>query len=97
MERNEVYQRIDTERDYQDLRWDSEKNDGAYDNEKDVAEWINYIEYHIHAAKNQIYNSDKEEALAHIRKIAALSVRTMEVHGCPKRVIPKELIKEKLK
>lgn len=31
---------------------------------------------------------NREEVMNDIRKIAALSVRAMEIHGCPKRVIP---------
>ena len=98
MKRNEVYKKVDVERDYQDLKWGTKRfADGAPDEEKDIAEWVNYIEYHVSAAKNEIYNLNSEEALGHVRKITALAVRTLEIHGCPDRTIPKELIKENLK
>ena len=93
MERTEVYKRLDTERDYQDLRWSTRRTaNGTPDEEKPPAEWINYIEYHVSAAKNEVYNLNTEEALAHVRKVAALAVRCLELHGCPERIIPKELL-----
>jgi len=93
MERTEVYKRIDTERDYQDLRWTPRRDaNGTPDKEKPPAEWINYIEYHIVEAKKEVYNLDTEEALGHIRKVAALAVRCLELHGCPERVIPVDLL-----
>jgi hypothetical protein len=95
MERTEVYERLNTERDYQDLRWTPrrEKN-GTPDEEKPVAEWINYMEYHLAKAKEKVYFLEEEEALAEVRKVAALGVRCMELHGCPERVIPEELLNE---
>lgn len=93
MERTDVYKHLDTERDYQDLRWSPrrEKNDTP-DAEKPPAEWINYMEYHLDAAKVEVYKLEDEEALAHVRKVAALAVRCLELHGCPEREIPQELL-----
>lgn len=92
MERKEVYKCLDIERDYQDLRWGSrrEKNNTP-DAEKPPAEWINYIEHHLSKAKEQVYLLEDENALAEIRKVAALAVRCLELHGCPERIIPKDL------
>jgi len=86
MERQDVYKNIDAERKYQDWRWNTNlrKNDIS-DNEKPVAEWINYIEYHLNKAKKENYQLNKNNTLAEIRKIAALAVRCMEIHGCPER------------
>ena len=96
MERTDVYKCIDTERQYQDLRWSPrrEKN-GTPDESKPPAEWINYIEFHVAKAKEEVYLLNEEEALAHIRKVAALAVRWLEIHGCPERIIPKELLGDK--
>jgi len=95
MERTEVYKCLDTERDYQDLRWSTRRTlDGTPDEEKPPAEWINYMEHHISAAKKGVYELDTEEALAQVRKVAALAVRCLELHGCPERVIPEELLNE---
>lgn len=87
MERHDVYKNIDNERDYQDWRWNANllRQDDVPDNEKPVAEWINYIEYHLNKAKNENYQLEKENTLAEIRKIAALAVRCLEIHGCPQR------------
>lgn len=85
MKRNEVYERLDGERDYQDSRkFDS--NSRVRDVDKSIAEWILYIEHHLNKAKEQVYYLNEEEALAEIRKVTALGVRTMEIHGCPERI-----------
>jgi hypothetical protein len=83
MKRADIYQRIDEERNYQDLNWNN--RDGIKDSEKSVSEWLIYIEHHLDSAKNANYRLNKEESLAELRKIAALAVCAMEVHGCPKR------------
>jgi hypothetical protein len=86
MERDNVYKRIDGERDYQDKTWVARRTlDGTPDEEKPVAEWINYIEYHLSKAKEKVYHLDTQAALAEIRKVAALAVRAMEIHGAPER------------
>jgi hypothetical protein len=88
MERREIYNRLDGERDYQDANWGSRRQmDGTPDEEKPVAEWVNYIEYHVSRAKERIYHLDTEGATAELRKVAALAVRAMEIHGCPERVV----------
>lgn len=86
MERTDIYKCIDGERDYQDANWGSRRQaDGTPDEEKPVAEWINYIEYHISKAKDKVYHLDTAGATAELRKVAALAVRAMEIHGCPER------------
>jgi len=88
MERQKIYKYIDGERDYQDIRWNTNlKEDDIPDTEKPIAEWLNYIEYHLDKAKDSNYHLDKEGSLAEIRKITALAVRCMEIHGCPERII----------
>jgi hypothetical protein len=84
MKRKEVYKIIDVERDYQD---DMMIHRLIADEEKSVAEWINYIEYHLNKAKESVYHLDTQAALAGIRKVTALGVRTMEIHGAPERII----------
>lgn len=88
MERTEIYKRINGERDYQDANWGTRRQmDGTPDEEKPVAEWVNYIEYHISKAKEKIYHLDTVGATAELRKVAALAVRAMEIHGCPERIV----------
>jgi len=94
MKRTEVYKKIDKERDYQDLRWDKGmKNNRVEDSEKPLSEWINYIEFHLSKAKEAIYHLKDGDAKAELRKVTALGVRALEIHGCPDRIIPKELKK----
>ena len=86
LERTDVYKRLDGERDYQDKKWGTRRTaDGTPDEKKPVAEWINYMEFHIAKAKEKVYYLDTQAALAEIRKVTALGVRAMEIHGCPPR------------
>ena len=81
MERTEVYKIIDGERDYQETRWDN-----SYpDEQKPPAEWLNYIKYHLERAEITNYELSKSDTMEEIRKIAALAVRAMEIHGCAPR------------
>jgi hypothetical protein len=91
MERKEVYKLIDGERDYQDKTWVASRTaNGTSDEETSVAEWITYIEHHLHKAKAGVYYIDTNAALAELRKIAALAVRAMEIHGAPERIMQSE-------
>jgi hypothetical protein len=95
MERKEVYLNIDIERKYQDLKWNDYKSlNGISDEEKPPAEWINYIEFHLNKAKSSIYYLDNNQALDELRKVAALAVRCLEIHGCPERIISTDLIEK---
>jgi len=92
MTKKDVYSRVDGELDYQELKWVVRRDaNGTPDESKPPAEWINYMEYHIAKAKEQVYLLEDEEALAEIRKVVALGVRALMIHGCPERVIPEEL------
>ena len=96
MERQEVYRCLDTERQYQDLRWTPRREaNETPDESKPPAEWINYIEFHLNKAKEQVYFLNEEETLAELRKVAALAVRCLELHGCPERNIPNDLLVKK--
>lgn len=89
MEKEVVYQRIDIELDYQEIRWNVKPIGHVPDEEKSVAEWLIYMEHHLNLAKQGIYNLSEHDALAEIRKVTALGVRTMMIHGCPSRKLPK--------
>lgn len=90
MKRNNVYKLIDSERDYQDSRWDnnsetrSGKND-ILDRDKSIAEWLNYIEFHLTEAKHSVYALESKQAKESVRKIAALAVACLENNECPSR------------
>ena len=86
IEKDEVYKQINTELIYQDLRWKNDlRPDGVPDEKKPVAEWLNYIEYHLVNAKNYNYHLDKNNSLHELRKVAALAIRALMIHGCPLR------------
>jgi hypothetical protein len=87
--RQEVYAAIDSERNYQDLKWED-----FDDSNNHPSDWILYIDEHISRAKKAIYNSHNMATFANeIRKIAALSVACMENHGVLYRNNPNELHK----
>ncbi|MFA5207325.1 MAG: hypothetical protein WC428_01595 [Candidatus Paceibacterota bacterium] len=91
MEREHVYKRIDGERNYQDIVGKSGQRGDIPDEEKPVAEWLNYIEYHLSKAKDCNYHLRKDNALEELRKVTALAVRAMEIHGCPERRMPNRI------
>ena len=83
MLREEVYNRINEERTYQDNKW------GALDKHPhEVAAWIVFMEHHLNKAKQLIstQNTD-EDALHELRKVTTLGVACLEQHGCPDRQI----------
>ena len=94
MEKKEVYNRVDGELDYQQLRWVVRRDaNGTPDETKPPAEWLIYMDEHMRQAKEAIYHLEDEEVMAQIRKVVALGVRALMIHGCPEREIPEELKK----
>lgn len=81
MNRKDVYAIIDGEREFQD----SKPARPVSDADTSVAEWLTYIEYHLNAAKGNVYHLDRVAALSSIRKIAALCVACMENNNTPPR------------
>jgi hypothetical protein len=98
--RENVYQAIDTEREYQDLRWAGtassnrrSSNHGATDRTLD--EFALYIlGYANDLAKISSHTDNPTEKLDFVRKVAGLCVACMEAHGAPNREIPNELLNE---
>jgi hypothetical protein len=92
MTREEVYKLIDGERTYQDAKWDVARAKAGKPLRKDygvVEAWIVWMEEWLgYARKAASTNIDKTEALANIRKVAALGVACMEVHETPPRIMP---------
>lgn len=87
--RDAVYAAIDSERAYQDTRWNPETTStgGLHT----IAEWVLYMEDYIAEARTQLSrNADPAAALMGlntIRKVAALAVACMEQHGAPRRAV----------
>ena len=87
VDRKEVYDAIDGERNYQTARWNSETttSDGVHSME----EWYTYIEDYTREAQHILSRKPKQiadaESLHIMRKIAAMAVCAMEQHGAPRR------------
>ncbi len=89
MTREDVYHALDSERNYQDIRWagsaGSQKSGmGALDRTLD--EFALYIRgYAEKLATIASHTDDPNEKLDHVRKVGALCVSCMEAHGAPHR------------
>jgi len=78
MERKQVYEVIDSERDYQDSKWSGHTHDaGSY--------ILMIEEYAARARAAWVDNNGDQPSLDVVRKIAGIAVRCMEEHGAPKR------------
>jgi hypothetical protein len=79
--RSQVYAALDSERDYQDSRWNGGKHT--------IEEWIIYIEDYLAEAKHILAREATQTAVpksVHImRKVTAMGVACMEQHGAPRR------------
>lgn len=81
MERPEVYKLIDEERDYQTEKW------GNHDEGHGVPAWLCFLQHYVNCAIAEATTlGDATAALSQVRKIAALAVSCIEVHGAPSRV-----------
>lgn len=89
MERTKVYDIIDGEREYQDLMTrNSDRPDMIEDFH--LGDALSAIQFNLDVARKEWYTGavPHQDAMAYIRKIAAISVKMMEVHGAPERYIP---------
>ena len=82
-----VYDALDSERDYQDSRWNA--NTTTSEGLHSVSEFVLYMEHYMHEARRllstQASPKAEEDGLEFIRKITALGVVCMEQHGAPQR------------
>jgi hypothetical protein len=76
--RIDSYLAIDSERDFQDEKFAGQLN-------LSISENLHVMEKLLSDAKTKWYYGDSEDALNHVRKVAAVATRTMEVHGSPLR------------
>jgi hypothetical protein len=88
MNREDVYEVIDSERDYQDGKWNCQTTTSC--GKHSLEEWFMYIEDYLNEAKHTLSRLASPEAekiaIHNVRKIAAMCVHAMEQHGCPSRV-----------
>lgn len=87
MERQKVYELIDSERDYQESKWgNSLSSNRPGHGERTIDEFILYIKgYSDKLCSIGATESDPEIKLEFIRKVAGLCVNCMEQHGGKKR------------
>jgi len=86
--RSEVYKALDSERDYQDKRWENYRGlDGVHENATDrtLDEFILYMEEYLQMARSHSVHGQEAEGLNMVRKVTALGVGCMERHGAPQR------------
>jgi hypothetical protein len=85
--RTEVWKAIDSERDYQDFRWNPSTSTSG--GQHTVSEWILYMEAYLHEARQKVSTQAspkaEEEALECLRKVTAMGVACMEQNGAPQR------------
>lgn len=92
--RTEVYEAIDSERDYQDKMGEKHswgKGEGASNHT--TAEFILLAEEYLARARKAYaqYADFNEDALENVRKVAGILVNCMEKNGAPKRELPADL------
>lgn len=90
--RDEVYDVIDSERDYQDRKWNCETTPTC--GKHSVTEFLVYMRDYCEEALHHISrNADPDattSALENVRKITALGVSCMEQNGAPHRLEGKQ-------
>jgi|AntRauTorckE6833_2_1112554.scaffolds.fasta_scaffold00277_4 hypothetical protein len=94
IKREEVYKALDSERDYQDVRW--KENPGQPETRESLDRSIDEFSTYIMAYAQQLQNvcastDDPTVKLDFVRKVGGLSVACMEAHGAPLREIPEGL------
>lgn len=85
--RQEVYEALNTEREYQQSRWNSSTTTSG--GQHSFSEWIAYMEDYLSEAKHLLARTAKQKSYPEvsniIRKVTAMGVAAMEQHGAPKR------------
>lgn len=87
--RQEVYEAIDSERDYQDRRWNPETTSTG--GKHSVTEFLVFMRSYVNEALEIVSRNAEPEAsgraLEAVRKVSALGVVCMEQHGAPRRQV----------
>ena len=85
--RAQVYEAIDSERAYQNTRWNDETTTTG--GRHSLEEWFTYVEDYVREAQHILSREAKQnadpKALAIMRKVAGMAVCAMEQHGAPRR------------
>lgn len=85
MERQEVYKAIESELDYQ--RYMEDRNDNHVVPDQHAGDRLLAIKHNLDLAIMEWYSGRApfQDSMDYVRKIAALSVRLIEEHGCKSR------------
>jgi len=86
--RQEVYEAIDTERDYQDriIANDPTRHDAVVDADHSVGAYLTMLDTYLRRAQDAwTDHAGHAKALEVVRKIAGIAVHCLEDHGAPKR------------
>lgn len=83
--RQEVYAAIDSEREYQDARWNGTASGGRHSITEFLVYIKDYVEEALHIESREGVLTADPKALNIVRKVAGLAVVTMEQHGAPMR------------
>jgi hypothetical protein len=87
MKRAEVYEIIDTERDYQDNVVDADPSRRCLP-EHSVGDFLTMLRYYTNLTDVAwSTNAGTDKVLDNVRKIAGICVKCMEKHGAPPRVV----------
>lgn len=93
MTREKVYKAIDSEREYQNLKWTPEVLTNLRNHS--FEDWFVYIEDYVQEAKHILTREAKPgcdiKAREIMRKVAGLAVAALEQHGATIRFIPPTL------
>lgn len=82
MNREQVYEVINRERGYQDVKWGGK----VHDNHHEVEAWIVYMQAYLNKAINRVSTeSGPHGGLDELRKVVALGIACFEIHGVPER------------
>jgi len=85
--REEVYKAIDSERDYQESRWN--KDTTVSENIHSFEDWIMYMEDYLAEAKHLLSREARQDADPQccniMRKVVSMGVNALEQHGAPHR------------
>lgn len=85
--RRDVYAALDSERDYQDSRWNASTT--TSEGRHSFSEWIAYMEDYLDEAKHILARFARQvgepQVAQIIRKVTAMGVAAMEEHGAPQR------------
>lgn len=85
--RREVYDALDSERAYQESRWNASTTTSK--GKHSFSEWFAYMEDYIDEAQHMLAREAKQDAYPKVehfmRKVTAMGVAAMEQLGAPRR------------